>query len=241
MPSLPTDPPVAVAKKYFAFASLDGYTAKQRAAIRAADRAFYTLIASIGPTIRWTFEGAECLDRLYGAGHRAIYCFWHNVIFYNTWFWRDRKIVVMTSQSFDGEYIARFIQRFGYGTARGSSTRGGVRALLALDGALDAGYDAAFTVDGPRGPRYEVKPGPIILAKRSGHGIVPTHVSCSAFWELGSWDRMQIPRPFSRAIVRVSEPIFVPHDANDVVVEAKRIELKRALDSLKNPDSRLER
>jgi lysophospholipid acyltransferase (LPLAT)-like uncharacterized protein len=242
-PAFPVNPPAEVQRKYFAFAPLDAYSARQRTLIKLADRSFYGLISAIGPTMTWSFDGGEHLDRLYRSGRHAIFAFWHNVIFYNTWFWRDRGIVVMTSQSFDGEYIARFIQRFGYGAARGSSSRGGVRALLGLDAALRAGYDAAFTVDGPRGPRHEAKPGPILLAKRSGHGIVPTHVTCSAYWELGSWDRFQIPKPFARAHVRVTEPIFVPADAGEARMDTARLELQKALDELRTgstPDTRKE-
>jgi lysophospholipid acyltransferase (LPLAT)-like uncharacterized protein len=233
MPAPPSAPPERLRSKYFAFAPLDSYTARQRATIRLADAAFYALISVIGPTIRWSFDGSEHLERLYRGNHHAIYAFWHNIIFYNTWFWRDRGIVVMTSQSFDGEYIARFIQRFGYGAARGSSSRGGVRALMGLDAALRAGYDAAFTVDGPRGPRHQVKAGPIVLAKKSGHAVVPTHVTCSAYWELKSWDRFQIPKPFASATVRVAEPIFVPPDADEARVDAARLELQASLDALR--------
>jgi lysophospholipid acyltransferase (LPLAT)-like uncharacterized protein len=138
----------------------------------------------------------------------------------------------MASRSFDGEYIARFILRFGYGVARGSSTRGGVGALIRLDAALRAGYDAAFTVDGPRGPRRVAKAGPVILAKRSGHAIVPVHVSSSAYWEIPSWDRMQIPKPFSRAVVRVAPPLFVPREANEASLDETRRALQAALDDL---------
>lgn len=233
MPSLPTDSPTSVQAKYFRFASLESYSAKQRFIIRLADVAFTLLIACIGRTVRWRFEGGEHLETLYRQGHHAIYCFWHNVIFLNTWFWRDRRAVVITSRSFDGEYIARIIQRFGYGATRGSSSRGGVRALIGLDGALRAGYDAAFTVDGPRGPIHQVKPGPILLAKRSGHAIVPVHVTCSSYWELKSWDRMQIPKLFSRAVVCVAEPIFVAPDADNECMERTRVELQNSLDRLR--------
>jgi lysophospholipid acyltransferase (LPLAT)-like uncharacterized protein len=233
MSPLPDEPSRAVLDRYFTFASLESYSAKQRLTIRIADRLFHALITFIGPSIRWEFEGGEHLESLYRNRQHAIYCFWHNVIFLNTWFWRDRAAVVMASQSFDGEYIARIVQRFGYGASRGSSSRGGARALIGLDGALRAGYDAAFTVDGPRGPIHRAKPGPILLAKRSGHAIVPVHVSSSSYWELKSWDRMQIPKPFSRALVRVAEPIYVPRDADDERMECDRQRLQNSLDELR--------
>lgn len=216
----------------FRFRDLDGYSTKQRLSIALADRAFHLLISAIGPTLRWSFEGTEHLEELYANGGHAIFSFWHNRIFGATWFWRRRGIVVMTSRSLDGEYIARFIQRFGYGAARGSSTRGGGRALIEQDRAVRAGFDVAFTVDGPKGPRYEAKLGPALLARRSGAAIVPMTVAYSGYWQAGSWDRLQIPRPFARAVAAVSKPILVPPDADAETTERARVELQIALEQL---------
>jgi lysophospholipid acyltransferase (LPLAT)-like uncharacterized protein len=109
----------------YKFASLSAYPVKKRFLIRAADLAFYVLIRLIGRTTRFRVEGWEHWETATRDNGIPIYTFWHNRVFLATYFWRRRRIVVMTSQSFDGEYIARFIQRFGYGAARGSSTRGG--------------------------------------------------------------------------------------------------------------------
>ena len=233
-PPEPASVPDAIRRDLFAFDDLSRYTPKQRLLIRAADGAFYTMISTIGPTMTWESHGADRLERAYRASRNVVFAFWHNIIFYNTWFWRHRRIVVMTSQSFDGEYIARFIQRFGYGAARGSSTRGGVRALIAQIRGLEAGFDAAFTVDGPKGPIYEAKAGPAMLARKTGAAIVPVHVAGSAYWEIGSWDRFRIPRPFSRATVAVGEPILVARDSGDEGVERATRELQRALDQLRS-------
>src|SRR5258708_12979922 len=111
-----------VARAY-RFADLSSYPAKKRFLIRAADLAFFFLIKVIGRTIRWQVEGWENWEAATSDGHVPIYTFWHNRVFLSTYFWRKRRIVVMTSQSFDGEYIARFIQRFGYGAAPGSIPR----------------------------------------------------------------------------------------------------------------------
>src|SRR5215211_3960710 len=100
--------------------------------IRIADRIFYLAIKLIGSTIRWEVIGQENLDAVTTAGSQPIYCLWHDRIFAGTYFLRDRGIVVITSQSLDGEYIARFLKRFGFGTIRGSSTRGGVRAIVEM-------------------------------------------------------------------------------------------------------------
>ena len=135
----------------------------------------------------------------------------------------------MTSRSFDGEYIARFLTRFGFGAIRGSSSRGGVRGLVEMIRLMREGVPMAFTVDGPRGPRYEAKSGPVMLAKKTGNPILPFVIECSSYWQIKSWDRLQIPRPFARAKVIYAEPIFVPEDGDD---EGVRLKLQTALDDL---------
>jgi lysophospholipid acyltransferase (LPLAT)-like uncharacterized protein len=139
---------------------------------------------------------------------------------------------VITSQSRDGEYIARFLKRFGFGTVRGSSTRGGVKALVEMIRLMRNGMSMAFTVDGPRGPRREAKTGAVLLAKKTGNPMLPFSVECDRFWTIGSWDRLQIPKPFTRARFIVSSPIYVPEDADDNLIEQKRIELQTALNEM---------
>jgi lysophospholipid acyltransferase (LPLAT)-like uncharacterized protein len=139
----------------------------------------------------------------------------------------------MTSQSFDGEYIARFIQRFGYGAARGSSTRGATGAVVEMARLMRAGCPTAFTIDGPKGPRYVAKMGAVLLAKKTGHPILPFTIAAAKFWEAKkSWDCFQVPKPFTRALVSIASPIDVAPDADDRSLEAKRDELQRALDGL---------
>jgi lysophospholipid acyltransferase (LPLAT)-like uncharacterized protein len=157
--------------------------------------------------------------------------FWHEQIFLTTYYFRNRGFVVMTSRSFDGEYIARFIQRFGYGAARGSSTRGGVGALIEMARLVRRGCPAGFTVDGPRGPRRVAKTGALLLAKKTGRPVLPFAVSPRRFWRLGSWDGLQIPKPFTPAVVRLAPPIYVPADADEQELEALRGELQRALEA----------
>ncbi|MEO8573889.1 MAG: lysophospholipid acyltransferase family protein [Pyrinomonadaceae bacterium] len=205
--------------------------------IRIADRAFYVAIKLIGSTIRWETIGQENLDALKADGRQPIYCLWHDRIFAGTYYLRDRGIVVITSQSLDGEYIARFLKRFGFGTVRGSSSRGGVKALVEMIRHMRNGLPMAFTVDGPRGPRYAAKPGPIILAKKTGNPILPFSVACSRFWTINSWDRMQIPKPFTRARFIIGEPVYVPAETNDGEIENKRIELQEALETLVKTDA----
>ena len=216
----------------FRFADLSAYTLRQRLAIRAADLAFYLLIRAIGATLRFDIEGQEHWDEAARGGGLPVYTFWHDRIFPSTYFFRRRRIVVMTSRSFDGEYIARFIQRLGYGAVRGSSSRGGVGALVELARLVRAGFPAAFTIDGPRGPRHVAKRGAVLLAKKTGQPVLPFGVNAERCWTLKSWDRMQIPKPFSRVRVRFAPPVYVAADADEAALDAKRDELQRALDSL---------
>jgi lysophospholipid acyltransferase (LPLAT)-like uncharacterized protein len=230
-PVAPSDERVARA---YRFAGLSGYGLRERLLIRAADLAFYLVIGALGRTARFRVEGWEHWEEA-GRGGPPIMAFWHEQIFLTTYYFRRRRIVVMTSQSFDGEYIARFIQRFGYGAARGSSTRGGVGALVEMARLVRAGCPAGFTADGPRGPRRVAKPGPLLLAKKTGRPVLPFAVNAERFWTLPSWDRLQIPRPFTAAAVRLAPPIRVPPDADDRALEHKREELQRALDALSSP------
>jgi lysophospholipid acyltransferase (LPLAT)-like uncharacterized protein len=221
------------AVKAYTFADLKAYSLKQRLMIRAADLTFYLLIQIIGRTVRFEVEGWEHWEAASLEGRLPIYTFWHNRVFLATYFWRRRGIVVMTSQSFDGEYIARFIQRFGYGAARGSSTRGGVGAVVEMVRLMRKGYPTAFTIDGPKGPRYVAKMGAVLLAKKTGHPILPFNINPARFWQAKkSWDLFQVPKPFTRARVRIAQPIFVPADADEEMLEAKRRELQSALDEL---------
>jgi len=216
----------------YEFADLCEYSFKDRFLIRAADLVFYVLINLIGFTARFEVVGWENHEKAEKNGGLPIYVFWHDRIFLTTYWWRKRRIVVMTSRSFDGEYIARFIQRFGYGAARGSSTRGGVGAIVEMARLMRAGCTTAFTIDGPKGPRYVAKMGAVMLAKKSGHPIMPVTMALARYWTTPSWDSFQIPRPFTRARVYVAPPIYVSADADENVLAAKRDELQEVLDDL---------
>lgn len=220
-------------ERAYRFADLSQYSFKDRILIRAADLAFYFLIRSIGSTVTFEVDGWENFESASTKGRIPIYAFWHNRIFLSIYFWQRRGIVVMTSKSFDGEYIARFIQRFGAGAARGSSTRGATGAFVEMVRLMRAGCPAAFTIDGPKGPRYVAKMGAVMLAKKTSQPILPFTIAAQGFWEIKSaWDRTQVPKPFTRARVFIAPPIFVPAEANDEEVEAKRIALQTALDTL---------
>jgi lysophospholipid acyltransferase (LPLAT)-like uncharacterized protein len=220
-------------ERAYRFASLSAYPFKKRLLIRAADLVFYVLIRLIGRTTRFEVEGWQHWEEATRNERIPIYTFWHNRVFLATYFWRRRKIVVMTSQSFDGEYIARFIQRFGYGAARGSSTRGGVGAVVEMVRLMRAGCPTAFTIDGPKGPRYVAKMGAVLLAKKTGNPILPFNITPASFWEAKkSWDAFQVPKPFTRAFTQIAPPIFVPSDADEDMLNARHAELQQALDEL---------
>lgn len=216
----------------YQFADLSDYSFKQRWMIRAADMAFYLVINLIGMTARFEVIDWENHEAATRNGGLPIYNFWHDRIFLTTYWWRHRRIVVLTSKSFDGEYIARFIQRFGYGAVRGSSTRGAVGAIVEMARLMRAGCTTAFTIDGPKGPAGVAKMGSVLLAKKSGHPLMPVTMTLKSFWKVPSWDSFQIPKPFTRARVYVAPPIYVPADADEAMLEAKRDELQQALDDL---------
>src|SRR2546428_5341119 len=221
-------------RRVYEFSDLSTYRQLDRLIIRAADLFLYWLIRAIGSTLRWETRGLQHLDSIIDRGHRPIFAFWHTCILGATWFFRERGIVVMSSVSRDAEYTGRMIKRFGYGTARGSSTRGGGRALAEMAECLKNGIEAGFTIDGPRGPAYIAKTGAVTLARHTGQAILPFHIAARKYVELPSWDRLQIPLPFTRAAVFISEPIYVSRHASSAEVAAKQQALQSALDDLRD-------
>jgi hypothetical protein len=193
----------------------------------------YPLIALLGLTLRLRVEGREHLDAVTASGQPFILSVWHGRILPLTWFFRRRGLVVITSQNFDGEWIARVIARFGYGTARGSTSRNARAALHQMVRAIRAGRSTAFTLDGPRGPALEAKPGAVWLAGATGAPLLPAHAEAERYWALKSWDRTQIPRPFSRVAVVIGAPLSVPRRLGDDGVEDARRALECALKTLR--------
>ena len=187
-------------------------------------------IAMVGRTLRIEFSWEEGsiggMDNVYP----GIYPFWHRCVLGATWIFRHRNFAVLTSRSRDGEFIARVIRRFGYVPIRGSSSRGGQRGLLEMDRFVKNGGGVAFTIDGPRGPRFVAKRGPVLLARTTGVAITAFYVAMEKAWVINTWDAMMIPRPFSHAFVRVARKIFVPPDASDEQLSAAHSEMQAALD-----------
>src|SRR5438445_5394527 len=209
------------------------FTFLQRVQIIVARWVGYFAVLLIGRTLRWHVEGWENWEAAKYIGKGLIYTFWHREIFSATWFWRKRGIVVMTSRNFDGEYIARIIERHGYGAARGSSSRGAIGALAEMKKALLAGRDAAFTTDGPRGPRFVAKLGPLLLARMTGAAVLCFHVALRrgrVFKK--SWDLHKIPYPFSCAAVCIAPPILVPPETTKQGLAARLAELQAVQEGL---------
>ena len=186
----------------------------------------YRLIQALGATLKWRTEGLEHFEATFTNGHRPVMAFWHGRILPATYYFRRRGIVVITSENFDGEWIAGIIERFGYGTARGSSSRGGLKALLQLKRDMAAGKPAGFTIDGPRGPAKVAQAGAVWLSKATGNPVLPFHLEASRHWTLKSWDRTQIPKPFATVSIAMGEPMEVPVDADEAGIESARRQLE---------------
>jgi lysophospholipid acyltransferase (LPLAT)-like uncharacterized protein len=194
----------------------------------------YRIVGLLGATLRWKTEGLEHYDAIVRSGRQPIMGFWHGRILPATYYFRRRGIVVITSENFDGEWIAGIIERFGYGTARGSTSRGAKRALLQLTRDLAAGRPAGFTLDGPRGPARVAQPGAVWLAKATGNPVLPFHLEADRAWTVNSWDRTQIPKPFATVSIAMGEPFDVPGDADAAGIDEARRLLETRLAALES-------
>jgi lysophospholipid acyltransferase (LPLAT)-like uncharacterized protein len=210
-------------------ASADWHASRRKRAEVAAIAALgYPLLRGLGSTWSWKVSGAEHVEAIREKGLHPIHSFWHGRILPATIYFQRRGIVVITSENYDGEWIARIIQRFGYGTARGSSSRGGPRALLQLVKEVKS-KGVAFTLDGPRGPAEVAQPGAVWLAKATGNPLLPFHCEAAGAWSLNSWDRTQIPKPFTTVAMAIGEPLYVPRDADEAALESWRSELAASI------------
>ncbi len=181
-------------------------------------------------TTRLTRVGAEHYRRYRDAGRPVMIVVWHGHMLPVVHYHRDEGIVALASEHGDGEYIARILERNGFGTARGSSTRGGRRGLKGLVRAARQGHAVAVTPDGPRGPRHEFKPGALAAAQMAGLPVVPIAVRVSSAWHFDSWDRFLVPRPFARVTLEYLPPTLVPRDAGREELERMAREIGAALD-----------
>jgi lysophospholipid acyltransferase (LPLAT)-like uncharacterized protein len=206
------------------------FTPGQRVALWIVPRVTAFILAIIGATLRFEIIAEEgAVPETPPA--RGIFCFWHRCTLPAGWYFRKFRCSILISQSFDGELIARTLGLLGYGTVRGSSSRGGAAGLMALREVLERGEPVVFTADGPRGPIYQTKMGPVKLASLTGESIGSFYLLPERAWTLRSWDRFLVPLPFSRVVVSWSRRVEAPApDADAAALEAKREELNHALE-----------
>jgi lysophospholipid acyltransferase (LPLAT)-like uncharacterized protein len=204
------------------------FTLRQRIILRIIIFAGYWFIRLISSTLRLSFSREEGAQQMLGQ-RPLVASFWHACQIPATCVFRNFGIRVMSSNSYDGEYMGRIVRKFGFVPVKGSSSRNAVRALLGLRRALEKGWTVAFTLDGPRGPRYKVKPGPVALARSSGVPMTMFHIAVERAWVLNTWDRLIIPKPFSRVLLRMGRLIAVPSDTSDSDLAHYEAELQAAL------------
>ncbi len=205
------------------------FTLRQRVLLWLIEWAGYIAIRLLCPTMRFSVSWEDASPKSF-AERPYVYSFWHNCMIPAMYWCRDLDVHVMSSDSFDGEYTGRIMQKFGFVKVRGSSSKGAIRALLGMRRALEEGWTAAFTIDGPKGPRYVAKPGPVTLSRSTGAPMVVFHIAIDRAWVLNTWDKAMIPKPFSRALIRVSRAIPVPPDGDQ---EQYHRELQAALDRVR--------
>jgi len=198
---------------------------------RLRDRILPPLITALGPPLlalmaltwrpRWSGSDPLALRQKRGTKERFIVALWHNTLLPLAWYFRGRPGTVLVSRHGDGEFLVRVLKRLGYGVARGSSTRGGARALREMVRIARQGAgDFAITPDGPKGPANKAHPGIGYFAAASGFPIVPVAMVPDRAWRLRSWDRFQIPKPGARIAIVYGEPLLVPRDAIDGDLQA---------------------
>jgi lysophospholipid acyltransferase (LPLAT)-like uncharacterized protein len=208
------------------------FTVAEKFLLTVISWAVYVAVRLIAPTLRYSVSCEE--NSPTSLQERPfVYSFWHQCIFPAVYLWRNLEIRVMSSTSFDGEFTARMIRRFGFVPVRGSSSRGAVRGLLGLRREIAQGYTAAFTIDGPRGPRFVTKPGPVLLARSSRTPMAVFHIALENPWILRTWDALLIPKPFSKALMRVGTLIPVPEDMPAEELENYHQRLQSSLDRVK--------
>jgi hypothetical protein len=185
-----------------------------------------------GGTLRLEWDLPESVRAIERSGEPVVYAFWHCHMLSLAWAYRDRSAVVLTSLHGDGEAITQVIHRLGYGTVRGSTTRGGVRAALEMARLGRAGCTLAVTPDGPRGPRHRLQPGIVFVAQHSGLSIVPLASGMRSGRRLDSWDRFELPAPFSRLRIVGGEPIAIPAEIPRSEAMVWEIRVQEAMDAV---------
>src|SRR6201982_2252025 len=195
----------------------------------------YRVITTLGPTLRVGGVGRANVEEVWAVKQPCIWAFWHRCIIPIAWYGRNRGIVIMNTTAFDGQWTRKVIEWLGFGTAQGSSSRGGLRGLAVMARRLNESLDCAFTIDGPRGPRYVAKPGPVMLARKTGCPVMVFHIGVDrgkTFTK--TWDHFLLPIPFARTVILFAPPIYVPADADQDMLQAKHAEMQRGLERVRD-------
>lgn len=190
------------------------------------------LLHGILATVRFDTVHRERFDRYADRGEPVLYACWHGRLLPVGYYHRQEGVAALISQSADGEYIARVAKGWGFDPIRGSTSRGGRAALREVVRRLRAGQSVAMTPDGPRGPRQKAQGGIIAAARLAGVPVVPVAAGCSRAWWPGSWDRMCVPKPFSRVLLAYGEPLRVPREADEAAVRSHTLELENDMNAL---------
>jgi lysophospholipid acyltransferase (LPLAT)-like uncharacterized protein len=208
------------------------FTFGQRLVLAIVPRLVWTVLQLLGRTWRFDVIAEEGVTPVV-FGQKAgseIYCFWHQCVLPCTLYFRKSGAVILISRSFDGELITRILNMFGFDAVRGSSSRGAREGLLGLKNVIETGRTAIFTADGPLGPIYQTKMGPIKLAEITGAPIGAFHLQPEHAWVMNSWDQFLVPKPFTRIVVSWAQWTHVPADLPPEQFETKRQELNDALE-----------
>jgi hypothetical protein len=187
------------------------------------------VIRMIGLTWRIRIIDARHLETARRLSPSVIYAAWHGRMLALSYSHRNQRIQVLASEHKDGELMGQTIRFLGFGHVRGSSTRGGARAVREMVEKLRSGLDLGITVDGPKGPPNVFKPGPLEIAKLSGCAIIPITAASRRYWQLSSWDAFHVPKPFTKVLIRYGEPVTVATEAPPELLERKRVEAERIL------------
>jgi lysophospholipid acyltransferase (LPLAT)-like uncharacterized protein len=195
-------------------------------------RIVWALLWLVGRTWRFEVIAEEGVTPVRD-GQKAgaeIYCFWHQCVLPCAFYYRGSGAVILISKSFDGELITRILRLFGFDAVRGSSSRGGGEGLLALARVIESGRTAIFTADGPRGPAYQTKMGPIKLANMTAAPIGAFHLEPERAWIMNSWDHFLVPMPFTRICVSWAQWTRVPSALPEEQFEPQRETLNAAIE-----------
>jgi lysophospholipid acyltransferase (LPLAT)-like uncharacterized protein len=208
------------------------FTLLQRLILAVVPRIVWALLWVLGLTWRFRVIAEDGVTPVV-FGQKAgaeIYCFWHQCVLPCTIYFRRSRAVILISRSFDGELITRILRMFGFDAVRGSSSRSARQGLMGLVDVIESGRTAIFTADGPLGPIYQTKMGPIKLAQLTGAPIGAFHLQPERAWVMKSWDRFLIPKPFTRICVSWAQWTHVPRDLCPEQFEPRRQELNAALE-----------